>query len=251
MTRQREIPSILYRQPNYINMTFPILPGVPKIRVSGAARLNDAYGNVAGVGGGGALTMFEVLSGATFASPSVRSKKVPFEDTNRGVTRMIFDPDDFATPAQPPGTSYLPTDDQTLFIRIEAWNPALNAWAAAGPITIIPPYDFFTTKEPVFTVTGIAPDMALGAWPAGLPDFMPPTVMNFMLPAYSQTISIVNLDAVGGNTLFVSFHPGMPPTVVKPDKDFGLTGSGVPEYFVGADNGNPWFTLRVAVVNSA
>jgi hypothetical protein len=43
----------------------------------------------------------------------------------------------------------------------------------------------------------------------------------------------------------------MPPTVVKPDKDFGLTGSGVPEYFVGADNGNPWFTLRVAVVNSA
>lgn len=251
MTRQREIPSVLYRQPNYINMTFPILPGVPKIRVLGAARLNDAYGNVAGVGGGGPIAMFEVQSGATFMSPSVKAKKVPFEDTNRGVTRMIFDPDDFATPAQAPGTTYLPTDDQTLFIRIEVWNPALGIWAAAGPITVIPPYDFFTTKEPVFTVTGRAPNMALGAWPAALPDFMPPAVMNFMLPAYSQTIVVTNLDAAGGNTLFVAFHPGMPPTVVKPDKEFGLTGSGVPEYFIGADNGNPWFTIRMAVVNSA
>lgn len=251
MTRQREIPSILYRQPNYLNMTFPIQPGVPKIRVSGAARLNDAYGNVAGVGGGGALPMFEVLSGATFKSPSVMAKNHPFEDINRGITRMIIDPDDFATPAQPPGTSYLPTDDQTLFLRVETWNPVLNTWNAPGPITIIPSYDFFTTKEPVFTVTGLAPNMAVGAWPAVLPDFMPPTVMNFLLPAYSQTVSIANLAAVGGDTLFVSFHPGMPPTVVKPDKDFGLTGSGIPEYFIGADNGNPWFTLRVAVVNSA
>ena len=249
MTRQREIPSVLYRQPNYINMTFPVLPGVPKIRVSGAARLNDAYGNVAGVGGGGALPMFEVLSGATFMSPSVRARKVPFEDTNRGVTRMIFDPDDFATPAQPPGTSYLPTDDQTLFMRIETWNPALGVWNAAGPITIIPPYDFFTTKEPVFTVTGLAPNMALGAWPAGLPDFMHPTVMNFMLPAYSQTISVGNLDS--GKVLFTAFHPGMPPTVIMPKTDMGLTGSGVPEFFVGCPDGNIWFTIRIAVVNSA
>ena len=249
MTRQREIPSILYRQPNYLNMTFPILPGVPKIRVSGAARLNDAYGNVAGVGGGGVLPMFEVLSGATFKSPSVMSKNHPFEDTNRGLTRMILDLDDFATPAQPPGTSYLPTDDQTLFMRVETWNPVLNVWNAPGPIIIIPPYDFFTTKEPVFTVTGLTPNMSLGAWPAGLPDFMQPTTLNFLLPAYSQTISVGNLDS--GKVLFVSFHPGMPPTVIMPKTDMGLTGSGVPEYFVGCPDGNIWFTLRMAVVNSA
>ncbi len=249
MTRQREIPSVLYRQPNYINMVFPVLPGVPKIRVSGASRINDAYGNVAGVGGGGVLPMFEVLSGATFKSPSVMAKNHPFEDTNRGLTRMIFDPDDYATPAQPPGTSYLPTDDQTLYLRIETWNPVTSAWNPPGPIIIIPPYDFFTTKEPVFTVTGLAPNMALGAWPAGLPDFMPPTVMNFLVPAYSQTISGTNLDA--GKVLFMSFHPGMPPTVLLPKEVLSLTGSGVPEFFVGCPDGNIWFTLRIAVVNSA
>lgn len=249
MTRQREIPSILYRQSNYINMTYPILPGVPKIRISGAARLDDAYGNVAGVGGGGVIPMFEVLSGATFMSPGAQAKKRPFEDTNRGVTRMIFDLDDYATPAQAPGTSYLPTDDQVLFLRVETWNPALGVWNPPGPITIIPPYDFFTTKEPVFTVTAKAPNMALGAWPAGLPDFMPPTTLNFLLPAYSQTISVGNLDA--GKVLFTAFHPGMPPTVILPKMDMGLTGSGVPEFFVGCPDGNIWFTIRIAVVNSA
>ena len=249
MTRQREIPSIQYRSQNYINMTFPILAGVQKIRVSGAARLNDAYGNVAGVGGGGAIPMFEVSSGATYSSPSVRARKIPFEDTNRGVTRMVFDPDDFATPAQAPGTSYLPTDDQSLFIRIETWNPVSGSWNPPGPIMIIPPYDFFTTKEPVFTVTGYAPDMALGAWPAGLPDFMPPTTMNFLLPAYSTTVSVGNLDA--GKVLFTAFHPGMPPTVILPEMDMGLTGAGIPEFFVGCPDGNIWFTVRIAVVNSA
>lgn len=249
MTRQREIPSVLYRQPNYINMTYPILPGVQKIRISGASRLNDAYGAAAGVGGGGVIPMFEVLSGATFTSPSARSKNRPFEDTNRGVTRMIFDPDDFATPAQAPGTSYLPTDDQVLFLRVETWNPITLGWNAPGPIMIIPSYDFFTTKEPVFTVTGITPDMALGAWPAGLPDFMPPTTMNFLLPAYSQTVSVGNLDAA--SVLFTSFHPGVPPTVILPQSDMGLTGAGVPEFFVGCPDGNIWFTVRIAVVNSA
>ena len=249
MTRQREIPSIQYRSPNYINMTFPILAGVQKIRVSGASRINDAYGNVAGVGGGGPIPMFEVSSGATYSSPSVKARKIPFEDTNRGVTRMVIDPDDFATPAQAAGTSYLPTDDQTLFIRIETWNPVAGAWNPPGPIMIIPPYDFFTTKEPVFTVTGLTPNMALGAWPAGLPDFMPPTVMNFMLSAYSQTISVGNLDPA--RVLFASFHPGMPPTVILPQSDMGLTGAGVPEFFVGCPDGNTWFTLRIAVVNSA
>lgn len=249
MTRQREIPSIQYRSQNYINMTYPILAGVQKIRVSGASRLNDAYGAAAGVGGGGVIPMFEVLSGATYSSPSVKARRLPFEDTNRGVTRMVFDPDDFATPAQAPGTSYLPTDDQVLFLRVETWNPVAGAWNPPGPIMIIPSYDFFTTKEPVFTVTGITPDMALGAWPAGLPDFMPPTTMNFLLPAYSQTVSVGNLDS--GKVLFTSFHPGMPPTVIMPSTDMGLTGAGVPEFFVGCPDGNIWFTIRIAVVNSA
>lgn len=250
MTRQREIPSVQYRSPNLINMVFPILAGVPKIRVTGAARLNDAYGNVAGVGGGGGLPMFEVQSGGTYLSHSVKARKLPaVDESNRGLTRMVFDPDDFATPAEAPGTTYLPTDDQTLFIRIETWNPGIGGWNPPGPIMAIPPYDFFTTKEPVFTVTGKAPDMGIAAWPAVLPDYLPPTVLNFLVPAYSTTVSLVNLDAT--HALFGSFHPGVPPTVILPRSDMGLTGAGVPEFFLASPDGNPWFTVRIAVVNSA
>ena len=251
MTRQREIPSVLYRSANHINMTLPIIPGVQKIRISGAARLNDAFGNVAGVGGGGPMTMFEVMSGATYKSPSVRARNIPFEDTNRGITRMIFDPDDFATPATAPGTTYLPTDDQALFLRVQTWNSGTSDWNPYGPIMIVLPYDFFTTKEPVFTVTGTAPDMGIGDFPANIPDFMPPSVMNFLVPAYSTTVSVQNLADTGGKPLFFSFHPGMPPTVLKADKDVCLTGSGIPEFFIGSSGANPLFTVRIAVVNSA
>ena len=250
MTRSRDIPSIQYRQPNLVNMTFPVLEGVQKIRVVGASRLNDAYGNFAGVTSTGWLPMFEVLSGLTYKSPSVKTKNIPLEDTNRRLTRMMFDPDDFATPAKPLGTgSYLPTDDQTLFIRIQTWNPATSDWNPPGPIMIVLPYDFFTTKEPVFTLTGQAPNFDIGAWPPNMPDFMFPLSLNFLVPAYSTTISLVNLDP--GTALFAAFHPGMPPTVILPTQDLGLTGSGVPEFFIGAPNGNPYFTLRIAVVNSA
>jgi len=252
VTRQREIPSIQYRTPNQINMNLPIMAGVPKIRVSGAARLNDAYGNVAGVGGGGVIPMFEVQSGATYTSPSLKARRLPaVEETGRGLTRMAFDLDDFATPAQPAGTSYLPTDDQSVFLRIELWNPALGGWNPPGPILIVPPYDFFTTKEPVFTVTGNAPNMGIAAWPGALPDFLPPSVLNFLVPAYSTSISLENLGVAGAAPIFAAFHPGVPPTVVKADRDFGLTGSGVPEYFIASPDANPLFTLRIAVVNSA
>lgn len=254
MTRQREIPSILYRQPNLVNMTFPVLPGISKIKVAGAARLNDAYGNVAGVAGNGTVDMFEVLSGATYMSPSVRARKVSLEDTNRGVTRMVFDLDDFATPWKPfsgmGAGSYLSTDDQSICLRLSTWNPVASAWNPEGPIIIIPPYDFFTTKAPVFTLVGTAPNLNIGAFPA-MPDFLPPTVMNFMLPAYHDTISFENLDAAGGVPVYVSFHPGVPITVVKADREVLLTGSGAPEFFVAAPNGNPKFTVRISCVNSA
>ena len=249
MTRQRAIPSIQYRSANLVDMTMANIPGVPKIRISGAARLNDAYGDVAGVGGGGVLPMFEVMTGGTYLSPSVKSRKWSRDESGRDLTRMVFDPDDFATPAQAPGTSYLSTDDQALFLRVETWNPATGGWNPPGPIMIVCPYDFFTTKEPVFTVTGKAPNLDISDFPDVIPDFLPPTVLNFLVPAYSTTASVGNLDS--SKVLYVSFHPGMPPTVVLPQTDVTLTGSGVPEFFIGAASSNPWFTIRIAVVNSA
>jgi hypothetical protein len=85
--------------------------------------------------------------------------------------------------------------------------------------------------------------------------------MNVHLPYFSQTVQVVNLD--GGDTLFMSFHPGMTPTEVPAGKEIGLTGAGVPEIFAlcyegdGIDtlmaNGDTMgvrFTIRMSLVNA-
>jgi hypothetical protein len=252
MTRQRDILSIPYRSVGQVNMTLPKAPGIEYYEIRGAARLNDAYGAVAGVPGFGTLPMFRVENGGDFRSKAIQMRKLPaIEESSRNLTRMVIDLDDYATPVAV-GASYLPSDEVTAFLRAVAFDHVSGLFLPEGPIVIVPPYDFFSTKEPVFTVTGVAPNLAIGAFPPNIPDILPLTVMNFMLPAYATTISVVNLDPVlGGIPLFVSFHPGMPPTVVLPGQDISLTGAGSPEFFVAAPNGNPWFTIRVAVVNSA
>lgn len=249
MTRQRDILSSQYRSPNLMNLTLPKRPGILRYQINGAARLNDAYGAVMGTAGFGTLPMFTVENGGEFRSRSVLSRRLPaVEESNRGLTRMVIDPDDFATPVNA-AASYIPSDDQTMFFRVLPI-PATGV-GVEGPIVIVPPYDFFSTKEPVFSVTAQAPNLGIGVFPPNLPDFMIPGVLNFMVPAYGTTIAIRNLDPVGGTPLFVSFHPGSPPTVLMPGDDISLTGAGAPEFFVAAPNGNPWFTIRIAVVNSA
>lgn len=251
MTRQRDILSIPYRSQGQINMVLPKAPGYEYYEIRGAARLNDAYGAVAGVPGFGTLPMFRVLNGGDFRSKAIQMRRLPaIEESSRNLTRMVYDPDDYATPVIV-GASYLPSDEVTAFLRVAPFDQASQTFLPEGPIVIVPPYDFFSTKEPIFTITGVAPNMGIGPFPPNIPDIMPLSVMNFMLPAYSTTLSVFNLDPIGGTPLFVSFHPGCPPTVVQPQQDISLTGAGSPEFFIGAPNGNPWFTIRVAVVNSA
>lgn len=251
MTRQRMIPSINYRSANLIRSTFPVMPNISKIKIAGAARLNDAYGSAAGVNGFGTVDMFEVGSGLTYTSPGVLARKVQNpEESTRGRTVMIYDPDDFATPVNN-AASYIPGDDFATFIRLIPFFKSNSSYGSPGPILIVPPYDFFSTEKPTFTVTAIAPNLGLGGtFPTHIPDFLGPLgAMNFLAPGYCSTFSITNCD--GTNPLFFSFHPGMPPSVLLPKEDVTMTGSGIPEFFVAAPNANPWFSVRMSVVNGS
>ena len=249
MTRQRDFPSIQYRSPNMVNMTFPVVSGSSKFRVNAAARLNDAYGNVAGVGGFGTIPMFEVATGSTFCSSSILSRKLPaIDESNTGLSRVIYDPDEYATP-QTLVASYIPSDDNVAFLRLQRYNDAGAAYLSAGPIMILTPYDFFTTRGPVITLTGKAPNLNIGAFPSNIVDTMPPESLNFLLPGYLSTISICNLDS--SLPLFFSLHPGMAPSVLRPQQEMSLNGGGSPEFFLACPNGNPWFTVLASVINSA
>lgn len=245
MTRQRDLPSVQYRSINKIQVSCPVANGVDKIRFRGAARLIDAYGSAAGVGGAGTLEMFEVAAGACFRSPAIRANRLGVLDENtRSKTFAIWDPDDYRLPIQPAGTPYLPSDENILYLRLQPHSGGV--YGAEGPIVAIPPYDFFTTSCPVFTCTGQAPNLNIGAFPAQ-PDVLMESALNLLLPAYTATFSLYNCDAAV--PLFFSCAPGMPPSVVWPRSEVTLTGAGAAEVFIAAPNGNPWFSLRVAVVN--
>ena len=59
--------------------------------------------------------------------------------------------------------------------------------------------------------------------------------------------SVSNLDDT--DSAYVSFHPGMNPTIVRPYSDIGLTGGGAPELFIAGVGAEIRFTSRMVLVN--
>lgn len=252
MSRARLVPSLNVRQKSLVDMSFKneVLRGFDYIEVWGASTVNDAHYQP--------VKLFDVKVGAGFRSPSLmRSTKIAL-DSNYEHTRFYFDLGDYATLGSP----RIPSDNEAFFVRIRGHYVNNGLFSSFGPIVCVPPYDFFTTTHPTFTFTANAPQWS-GVTSAGgaIPENLGEGAMNVHLPYFSQTVQVVNLD--GGDTLFMSFHPGMTPTEVPAGKEIGLTGAGVPEIFAlcyegdGIDtlmaNGDTMgvrFTIRMSLVNA-
>lgn len=234
MSRGRLAPSLNYRNKNIVDMSLrsELLRTMDQIEVCSASNITDCFNNP--------KAMFTVRVNEYFKSPSVRATKTLASEPNRDTTRWVFDLDDYADVFGVAGTR-IPGDNDVCFVRIRGRYRHNQQYSDYGPIVCVPPYDFFTTAHPVFTFTGTAP-----ALPEE-PDVMDAGVMNIHLPYFSHTISIQNLDDT--DTAFVSFHPGMSPTVLRPYGDIGLTGGGAPELFIAGNNTTIKFTARMVLVN--
>jgi hypothetical protein len=213
-----------------------ILDRYDAIEVFIASNLNDALN--------APLFAFSVDFDLTFQSPSVRKLQRQIEEPNLDLTRFIFDLNDYATPFAPQ-TSRIPTDDEIAYVVLRGASNDGTKYEF-GPITSVCPFDFLSTGNPVFTSSGNAPDMATNGI---IPDVMGEGTLNLHLPYYSQTLNITNLDNAQGSLLYLSFHPGMSPSVLRPGEVFTLTGAGAPEFFLGGDGGTPLFTIRTSIVN--
>jgi len=210
------IGNVRERQNNYIDMMLSQEGGVSQYRVSAANTLDHAYGNTNGVGGSGTESLFTAPAGVGFRSHSIKKNKrhvVHGAGRDRGVTRMIFDPDDFFDPV---GAPLIPSDDQIMFMRIEKFSDALDDFEAQGPINIVLPKDYIQGVRPVLTLHGTAPGLASSPG-----DFPPEAAMHFHLPMFSSSIWIKNLGAAGED-LHVAFHPGMPMIQLTSGEELGL-----------------------------
>lgn len=238
MSRARLIPSLNYRGKGIVDMSVPnhVLRGFSKIEVHLASNINDAQ--IA------PIKAFEVDYDLTFMSPSVRQLRRQVDENNVEVTRFLFDPNDYATPFVP-NTARISRDSEVAFLRLRGVY-ADGTLSDFGGIVAIPPFDFFATGAPVFTFSGNAPDLVTNGV---IPDNLGVGSMNLHLPYYSQTINITNLASPQGPPLFVSFHGGMSPTVLRAGENMTLTSSGAPEMFFSGDGGSPLFTVRASIVN--
>lgn len=241
--------NIQKRSANLIYATVRDVPGAQRWRLLAAPRLEAAYGPTLGLAGGTAQQLFVFDQGRGYISPTRAG--VPQSDSARGQTRLLWDPEEFATPVNVYPNNYIPGDDRVVYLRAQRWDPTAGAWGTPGPIAVVPPAGFYSSPRAVFTMIAMAPNLGTGAYDMTPVDVMPPNSMVLTLPIRGQTFQITNLaPSVGGAPLYVSFSPGMPPYVILPQQNLSLVGVTPTAFYLGSPNGNPRFSLAVATSTS-
>jgi hypothetical protein len=245
--------NIIERTKNFIDITIPVEEGVTSYRLLGHRTLMGAFGN----NGADCVQFIQLRSGANFRSPALTRRGLGHVDeVHRGVTRVRFDIEEFSG-----GGNVLPSDDEFLFLRVQELHSAVGAWRFVNPIFIIPPWNFFSSPQPVITVSGVTGASksgtlieAAGNYPT---DFDPATVgagpLHFVLPRPFQTFSVTNpasaADA-GDDELFVSFGPNQIPQIVNVAATDGLYGAFEKDVIVEARKANLPFSFSFAIANS-
>ena len=223
--RPRDIPSVQYRGQNLVNLLFRNRPDVISYQLGAASRLEDAYGAGFGVGGGGTISLLNIRAGGTFFSPTVRAKGLTsLDEVTRGRTRVVYDPDEFFVPTPPPGASGVSGEGSVNYLRLTPTLRSTGLPSDQGPIYLLPPYDFFDSPVPTFTVSSVAPNLP------SVPAFTPPVAMNLMFPSVAQTVVIKNKDAAA--SLYVSFGVGQQPMEIPFGQELSLTGVSASEVFL-------------------
>ena len=234
MSRGRLIASLNSRRKGLIDISLPNenLRAFDILEVYGASNIDDAFVNP--------RKILEVRVGAVFSSPLC---KAALDESNRGITRVFFNLDEYSTTPKAL-TTRIPTDNEVCYVRIRGRIKGTNQFGDFGPIIVIPPYDFYSLTNPVLTMIGTCPDMG-----ANIPDSLEVGALNIHLPNFTSNFNLKNLSSVAGEDILFTCSPGMNPSVIPPTESFVLTTSTVGEFFIGGLNSTPQFTLRCAIKN--
>jgi hypothetical protein len=221
-------PRLIERHHNYADLSIRTRAGVTAYRVGAANTLDTAFA--------GTTAMFTANAGTSFRSKGIRqAKKGRLLESNRGLTRMVFDPEEYFVIG-----GALPHDNKVSFVRVEEQNPA-GTFLSLGPILVMPPGGFFSSPRPSLVVKGTAPNVAVTA------DLTPPAgALVFVLPKFSDHVTIVNEDVV---TLFVSFDASQPEIPVAMGATLALFDGTYTTVYVRGDGATAAFSMYFAIVN--
>ncbi len=223
------VPRLVRRYPGLVDLSIKDRAGVSRYDVGGALTLNLAYA--------GTAAMFSVKSGGSYASPRVvRAQLNHTQESNRGLTRALYNPNDFAS-------ADLPGDSDISFISVREVDSVGNV-LGAGPILVVPPPDFFETGRRNLVLVGNAPNVA------GRPNNLPPvTAMRIFLPRFADELTVYNEEAALGNSLYFSLGLGLPEMRVPANSSRTFAEAGANEILIRGSGGAVAFSISAAIVN--
>ena len=179
--------------------------------------------------------LFTVPVGATYRSPRViRSGINKVEETQRGLTRLKFDPDDFA------GSNFN-GEGAINFVKFEELDGA-GLTINTSPWLVVPPPGFFGTGRRNLTLLGVAPDVSSPATYVGLP---PSGVAVIKLPRYSDYMEI----SVTTSDLYLSLGAGHQELIISAGTTKTINESGASLIFLRGNGGNPAYQISFSIVN--
>ena len=179
-------PRLVQRSAGLIDIAIPTRAGVASFAIGSNITLTTAWAGTTNF-------LASVPKNTWFKSPSlVRGGVGSYPDSMRGLTRVSFNPNDYAS-------ATMNGDTATQYITVQELDAA-GGVLSTSPVLVVPPATFFATGRATLTLTGVPVTVAAGA--AGFP---PTGAGRLLLPMFSDEVTIYN---TGGNDMFVSLGAG-------------------------------------------
>lgn len=240
--------NVIEHSPNLVHLAFRKDRDVLRYEIRGARNLDDAYAGEPGIArngvaviGTGTSRLLEVQEGYDFRSTSLKRRKLGLmEESNRNLTVIKYDPDEFVSATLPDA----PPDLAFGYLTVREFRRASAAFTVEEDIYILPPPNFYTMPHPVLNIAGTAPLIA--GTVAGQPAL--PESMVISLPKYMGSFSFTNS---GANPIFAAHERGMPMRVIASGETISLTDTNQNLLILAATTGASTFSLVGAVMNAA
>jgi hypothetical protein len=219
---------LIGRHQGVVDLAITNNPTYRAFRVSGGLTLDAAFA--------APVAMMTVPVGRDYRSRTLRRRgNYGVDDMNRGLTRIVYDPNDFVS-------ATLPGDEQVAFLRVAGIDHGGIAMPE-GPVLIVPLAGFLSFENVSLPVRGTAPAVA-----ALTSNYPPSDALWLRTPRASGDVTVVNAEAAMGDSLFVSIA-GMPEFEIPADSSFTFKNAGAVLFSFRGEGGTVAFRATFAIVN--
>tara|TARA_Y100000310_G_C20572324_1_gene758687 strand:- start:454 stop:1131 length:678 start_codon:yes stop_codon:yes gene_type:complete len=218
-------PRLVERHPGIVNLAIRNRAGIVGYRLNAAVDLDTAYT--------APTAMITVPKNATFRSATLRQKKIgSVPESNRGLTRIVYDPSDFVSAA-------IPGDSDISFLNLQEESGV--GFLPRGPILVVPPSGFLAAGRRNLILNGTAPNVS------GLANNLPPQdAMRIVFPRYVDTLVI---HADGTQAIALSFGQGLQEISITAGQSMSFGEVGTDEIYLRGVGGVSAFRLISTIVN--